>query len=281
MHIKHLREIANLRQTRHRKRIRRPRRRLIQIQMRDDLRLNPPMPRQLRTDRLSRNLITDEQTPLSRRDPQRHSPRNRTRQDQPHRQRQPQKQRLMTIQRPMRDQPPRQPRHQSTQSRQLKQLRRLIQRRLTQQRLIPVIQTRQLRTHHQNRNPSSSRPRQLQRPPRKLNRQHKRTNNRHHISHQQQPPKQRIPPHTRRRTTNLSNPPNNQPTPPTQPQKPTRTTNRPPNRQPTRINQRRSPSDSSLGPIPRLDTHSRLPPPCSPRMGPCRSSHNPNSCRDP
>ena len=79
---------------------------------------------------------------------------------------------------PLHEQPPRQPRHQRAERRQLKQLRRLIQRRLAQQRLIPVIETGHLRPHEQDRDPAI--------PPRstaydamsQLHRQHERRNDR-------------------------------------------------------------------------------------------------------
>jgi len=182
----------------------------------------------------------------------------------------------------MRYQPPSQPPHQRTQRRQLKQLRRLIQRRLTQQRLIPIVKTRQLRAHHQDRDPRNSSPRQTNRPPRELHRQHKRTNNRNHIRHHQQPPKQRIPPQTRRRTTNLRNPTSHQPTTPPQPQKPTRTTKRPRigQRRPRIGQRRRSPDYAGLCPTPRLHTHSASRLLARHDRTPHGEPTNPNRCRD-
>ncbi len=174
----------------------------------------------------------------------------------------------MPIQTPLNDQPPRQPRHQSRKRRQLQKLRRLIQRRLTQQRLIPVIKTRQLRAHHNNRQPRQTRPRQLHHPMRKHHHQHKRTNNRNHISNHQQPPKQRIPTHRRSRTTHLGNPQRQHPPTRTQPPKTTRTS------------QRRTPRHPLLRATTSLDTHSdsRL---LARNTGPNPDPNNPNTCRDP
>ena len=225
------------------------------------------MPRQLRTNRLSRELIPNKQTPLSRRQRQRKRPRNSPSQNQQPRQRQPQKQRLMPIKLTLNDQPPRQPRHQRRKRRQLQKLRRLIQRRLAQQRLIPIIKTSQLRAHNHNRQPRQPRPRQSHNPMRKHHHQHKRTNNRDHISDHQQPPKQRIPTHTSRRTTHLRNPQRQHPSARTQPPKTTRTS------------QRRTPSHPLLPTTTSLDTHSpnRL---LARNTGPHPDPNHPNTCRD-
>jgi hypothetical protein len=126
VHVERLREVADLREPRSREGVGRPRRDLVEIEVRDDLRLDPAMTGQLACDHLGRAFVADEQASLRRAGPQRDAPCGGAREQQRGGERDPQEQRLPVVERPGDDQPARQQRDERAQRGQLKQLRRLV-----------------------------------------------------------------------------------------------------------------------------------------------------------
>ncbi len=195
MDVERLRQVADLFQPRRGEGVGRPRRRLVEVEMRHHLRLDPGVPGELGADRLGGELVADEQTALGRGCAEGDRPCHEPGEEEEQRQHHTKEDGLASAQLAGDDQPPGEPCRQGAEHRELDELGGLVERRLAQQRLVAVIEARELRAHDQYGDAGKGRERQVQRPAGDCNGKKKCGHESSHVTDNEQPAKNRVAPH--------------------------------------------------------------------------------------